>query len=465
MDALQPSLRQLFSPCIGSRLVLCAMFIFGSVSACSSVGPAERNEPVVMPLGWVLPVAEVPATVEKAYEKAQAEFQSGELEYARQDFSGVLASAPLWVRARFDLARTLSLLGQVEEAAKHIEVVLRADLPGYLHLVREDSALQNVRDVESGIGLGQKISSLRDRWEATVADGWPTIEFRAAPELREGEPPEYYPKHSVRAGVFVPSTQRFLPVGGITPDAAALLVDAGTRRVLSVQADATVDLFSQMFNVSWRVEPWLPETPSAVMLGSPDEDDATFAAIDFSLGPGATVLRMFEEFEDITTEASDAQGERGAVLRVLGEGSLLLYSAADGYRLSENQLTLSDGSRIQLGSGHEQSSYNSYVEDEGGLYVLSTGYGCDPSKPEAPAVPKQSHVVDYVDFKTGAVSRISEGFGAASAVLFPDGRLALQRGQRLDVLAPGEHSLKNAQALPAGVLLHVPLRTPNCVYH
>jgi len=450
-----PSRRQQIASC----LVGCVIMFLGGTNCSGSDGLADRSESESSTLGRPVTTEEVPAVAQQAYESSVAAFQTGNFESARYGFAGIVESVPFWGRARLDLARSLAQLGEVEEAAKQLAVVLRADLYGYLDEVRNVIALHNV------LGVEEKISRLQRRWQEAVADGWPIIEFRAAPELAEGEPPEYYPKHRVRAGVFLPHTQRFLPIGRSTPNASALLVDGDTRRVLSIWADATVDLFSLMLNVSWRVEQWLPDTPSAEVLGSPDEDDATFAAMDFSLAPGPTLRRTAEEFEDIPAMLSDADSERGMFLRVVGEGSFLISPPSQGVSLSGNRLVLSQGRTVQLSRNHAASRDHSFVEHEGGLYVLTTVYGCDPSDPSIPPVPVHRHVVDHVNLSTSVVTQISEGSGGSSAMVLPDGRLAIQRGHRVDVLAMGEPGFENAQRLPEGLVLHVPLRKKNCVYH
>ena len=280
--------------------------------------------------------------------------------------------------------------------------------------------------------------------------------------MLSAEPPEYFSKNRMRAGLFFSDTRRFLPLGLPDNQAFAMLINTEYQQILNVKADATPDLFSQLLNISWQVQPWLLNSEGETIVNRFIEKGSVFYAIDFWFNGLEILMNGVEEVEQFMSYP--ANNGKQPTLRLLGEGSLIASTpSVKQVRMTENNVLVLKERSIQLGSGHDESQQQSFLTLGNNVFITSNHYGCNYDDVQGLAVPYQHHVLDYIDMTTGEVSRLSEGNGVASIQVFEEKYLALQRGEQLDVLVFGNPS--NIEILPKGLMLHAPLRKKNCVYH
>lgn len=416
----------------------------------------ENNDP----LGWALPIVSIPDMAEQAYRQGLSEIGIGKTASAQSYFMSALKIAPYFDEARFQNARALALSSHVVAALEELTLLMQRDLPGYLEKIKHDSAFNILKNKMGGADFNLLVSTLESRWQAELKKGWPVVYFRRSQINESSEPQEYYNKHIIRSGIYIPQTQHFLPIGRSTKNALAVWGNRDKQAVLSVQADATVDIFSQLYNINWQLHPMFFSKKIEPKINVPIESDSSFYAMDFSFNANSLNLVTVEESEALGSVPDETHSS--TVLRVLGEGSILL-STQPGYRISGDVLIMADSQKIPLNAGHENAQHQSIISYEKGVFVVSSQHTCDYSNPELPAVPFQHHIVDFVQPKTHKVERVSEGPGVASVIITHSGKALLQIGEQLDLLSQKGGGWEK-RLLSNNMLIHVPLLNKHCVY-
>ena len=151
--------------------------------------------------GWASPFTPDTGQLNRNLAALQ-KIEAGELEAARTDLEALIAEAPGYDSARFNLACALAKLGLTDEARTHLEALLCADLPTNLPRARSDEDLSALRSEVDAIAT--RLLPLYRDTEGTplVAFGGTLIE-RASPS-----PPNL---HWSQSGLWTGT--RFVPVG------------------------------------------------------------------------------------------------------------------------------------------------------------------------------------------------------------------------------------------------------------
>jgi len=468
----QTTMRLLLTLRLFGLVVTQALFVGGLVSCdasrekrveqrlLESTPTANIPSQVSDELGWTLPVADVADEALMQYEQGLKARSSGDARAAVNHFAASLQLAPGFDAATFQYAIALALIQDDQGAIQQIQGLLRRDLPGYFEKVSVEPAFSGLLAATDSFALAAGLGQQKVRWEAAFDQGWPLIWFRKTSSPPSPEPQEFYDKHLFRAGVYLPNNQRFLPTGLVIENALAAWSEPNMRQVLTVSADATVDLFSSLYKAKWQRQPWVVTNSNQLQDASADDPHEYFGAMDFSFRTGELQLSTLQDLDDLAPTPNDKHV--GNVLRVLGEGSIVLSRQVQ-YPLSGRTLRLSSSRTVSLSDEHERAQHQSVVAYDKGVFVVSSQHRCTYDDP-AEAVPVQSHVIDFVNIENGSIRPVSQGPGVASVVVMPDGAALLQIAERLfELTAKGEDWA--LRALPDGVLLHVPLLSKHCIYH
>ncbi len=218
--------------------------------AADAADAAEPPAPT--PIGWASVPGPVLAEADAANRAALERHRAGDYSGARAGFEEALAAAPEFALARYNLACALSRLGETEGAAAQLETLLTADLTHYRRRLDDDPDLEALRRSPHLARLHAHIDALLPRWRDAVARGVPAVAWRAAARAEAGKARA---RQLVRAGVLVPETHRFVPLGPRTPGAISALVDPAHERVVVVHGKRIYNGYDPLDGVRVALHP------------------------------------------------------------------------------------------------------------------------------------------------------------------------------------------------------------------
>ncbi|BBO85946.1 hypothetical protein DSCO28_65120 [Desulfosarcina ovata subsp. sediminis] len=437
-----------------AAIVLCVLLLISSNAACNNTDTAEQT---ALALGYATPLLPVLDRHREALMQARGHLTAGRYQCAYDQLATLINEVPHYVEARFEYARTLVALGKDAESRAVLQRVLATDFTGYQQRVLAEPAFSRLRTPR----FMADIRRLSEALARMLADGWPVLWWQpATPVDQQAEPPARQPFATLRTGVYVGGSKRFVPTGVPAKRLVAALSDWKSQTLLQVGAFATWDAAPILYDVTWQIGGWLAAEGPSDQHAPARGRYAFFRGIDFALTGDDVWLCPYEE---TMTPAPDAEPVGPVVLRVLPEGSILLHRAATVQW--EGADLLIEGVRLTLPKDDAEADYRSVLRHMNGAFVVSNWHRCDASDPMVPAKAITRHRVDWVELDTARVTPLSTGRGAASVVQLPHGRVALQRGHRVDVIEANEKTLSNAMRLPEGLVLHVPLGDKLCTAH
>lgn len=436
---------------------------------------AEANDAVTSAAkGYV----RVPALASKedqlALTAALQVHREGNYSASKEALLGLVTKAPSNNRARYNLACALSRLGEVAEAAIHYEILLQEDMPHYRGRLSEDKDLEAVRNSPTHFKALTTLSQeLESKWQQQSQGALPMIYWRGGLGGTEGS--------SLRAGVWNPDSQRFLPLGRNIRGSIGALVDLPNRKVLTITRrkhkykDADEEIGgSTDYDFAAAVHPLYGEGPAVFSM----KREMAHELEAFPVEDGIHV-RWFTDFgqewfknnlwkhKKSPLKSGEIFTGAGRKLRIpeipprpylYSEGSIVILrdagqtnfparpryqwtsGATQGYRVKNNKLYVpSTKKKIKLSRGHGVSfSDNLTISDSGShIWVLSQLSGC-------------KHLVDRVDLATGQVTELARGEGLAAARMHK-GKLYLQLGTSTRVFDKLDSPWEQGEELPLGI--------------
>lgn len=449
-------------------------------STVSNTGPkpsksAEANDAETSPSKGY---AQIPGLASKedqlALSAALRVHREGDYTASKEALLGLVTKSPSNSRARYNLACALSRLGEVAEAAKHYEILLQEDMPHYRGRLSEDKDLEAVRNSPANYKVLTTLSKeLESKWQQESRDALPMIYWRGGLGGKEGG--------SLRAGVWNPDSQRFLPLGRDIRGSIGALVDLPNRKVLTItrrkhkykEADEELG-GSTDYEFAAAVHPLYGEGPAVFSM----KREMAHQLEVFPVEDGIHV-RWFTDFgmewfknnlwkhKKSPLKSGEIFTGAGRKLRIpeipprpylYSEGSIVILrdggqtnfparpryqwtsGPTQGYRVKNNELYVpSTKKKIKLSRGHGVSFSDNLTISESGshIWVLSQLPGC-------------KHLVDRIDLSTGQVSEVGRGDGLAAA-RFHKGKLYLQLGPITRVFDKPDSTWEQGRKLPSGI--------------
>jgi len=410
----------------------------------------EAPEALAVSVGWTeRPPAPTDAQA-RAVQRALRTHSGGDYDASASAFRAVTEEAPDYGSARFNLACALSRTGDVAGAGAQIARLIEQDMPHYRHRLENDSDLEALRGSPTAAMIRARAAELEGEYETAVRQGAPAVAWG-----------EGY----VRAGVWVHSAGRFVPLGGSSRHSVAALtdVDHGVTVTVTKRADRTGDL-EYAFGVNVfdlygargrlvRSEPSgatqgevvsRPEGAAGrfhVPLGMEQWNNAPwYTAADEGIGeslPREPPDRVFLYFGDFT-------GLRDPGFRndVWYEGSTARYS------IRGNTLGREGAEDIELSRGHGVASHHQLVASRDGSKLLALSVSESRGR--------CSHVIDVVDLAAGTATEVTRGEGVAAARQGGDDALYVQAAETTRRLEDVGADFASADALPEGFGLIAP---------
>lgn len=444
------------------------------VPGAAEATPAQNAQAISNePVGYTRPPEPQSKAEHTALGEALRIHRSGDHAASKLALSSIWKEGPNNSQARYNLACALSLLGEVEEAATHYAELLKEDLPHYRGRLAEDKDLEALRSSpKHSQKLGVLIATLDTRWKQASQGALPMIYWRGPLGAKNSD---------LRAGVWNPETERFIPLGRKVKGSVGAIVDLVNQRSLTLsrrkhkkrKSDEEFGGVTE-FDFAVQTHPLYGER-EAIFTMNPEMAHELEA---FPVSDGIHV-RWFTDFGtdwfthnvwrhqtspvvqgDIFTNQGRKlhipeipprpflySNGKVAVLRDGGQTNFPGYiryrwtsGPSKGFRVSKNALyNPHTKERIKLSPGHGVGWANNVLIDDSGDYawVITQQSDC-------------KHVIDQVYLPTGQLSLVGRGQGLAAA-RFHQGKLYLQRAGVTTVLERVEKKWKQSQELPAGI--------------
>lgn len=395
--------------------------------------------------------------------------EAGDDYRARTGYREILEAAPGYDEARYNLARVLVALGELDEAASEVRTLVRRDLAEFGPRFETERDLEALRRADQGRALLAEIEALYTIWGRAVAEGQPAVLYWPRPDDALPRETQIAPA-LLRPGLYLRAERRLLAATPVVDGASAALVFPGVSRAAVIVAGI---YDSQLFDVtaSWEtgkelllfdlpfrgVHPLTRRFPErlAGLSVQATERGARFRRHLLLIDEGSWDVED-GPFELLTMAGGREDPDQGPF-----EGAVLYSGAPDGatslpapsadLRVTAAGLAGS-GEPIPLGPGLDGEVF--VVPDRGGrrAAVLAAVAPCDSRDETAHAA------VELVDLDARRTVRLAEGQGRAMVTFDGVGALYLQvdrpEGSALLVVPPGAEA---AEAAPAGVLLRAPI--------
>lgn len=428
--------------------------------------PPERapEPPTELPtdLGWTEPPAAPSAAQWRANQAALRHHRAERFEAARDGFAAVVAEAPGYHNARFNLACAHTKLGDLEAASRELRTLLERDLPTYGPRLDEDEDLAPLRTDAAGEALAAYRARVTRGYEAALEAGAPIAWEQTVPNpRRRSEDDEgYHTRLYAQAGVWWPAERRFVPMAPrVHVDSDFLMyahavawLHRSRRTAISVTANSNAADMSTLDPVVIQIHRaptgealhrrTIPN-PEEWMLGSvrirPTPEGARFEsqAGEGFVGPrgapeGPTLQLLAEASSEVQLEPSaglDGVEVVGRTLRIGAEPGgreVNLPSIRD----TDHGVSSVDDRVLPLGTTHALVLTTQFVD----MGTDGQGHG--------------AHVLTRVDRRDGATEELRRGEGPAHAMSVGEGALVQLGGEQHFVAATGPPA-----ALPAGLVL------------
>ena len=332
-------------------------------------------------------------------------------------------------KVRYLLATVHATEGALAETCSEVAWLLELDSPAFAQRFERDPVFEKLRASADGARLRQHAQAIEALWRQAMSDGLPSMMSRGSRGSQE-----IWHSHTLRGGVYLHETGRFLPLEPGVEGANAVLVHpkAGTAAVVKFRVDdCRSDYCPQLEAIDLLVFP-LGQGSSSPSRWRYGESRTMADMLDLHSGSRGTTIRVHDcyagpkclsEWETVggkktaANNATDAEMSMAVGFR----GSLLGIAPPDQY-VRKGRL-ISEAGDVQLDRLHADATaiHDILVDRTSGIrLVLSTVDRCDClSEREGPIL---RHVLSRVDAQ-GKVTVVFSGKGPAAALL--DGKQAV----------------------------------------
>lgn len=366
--------------------------------------------------------------------------------------------------------------GNFSKAAEHMELLLRADLPGFAPIWKSAPELEPLRESEPGRALTGRLSQLEASWRSAQLLGLAVLQWRPpVPQVSGDEEADPYtspPPALLRAGVFLPEQGRFLAAGPREQGIISAHLSSDRKRALLVRGNLGKGLISMLTELSLRSHDAAQGTAQGAEQVSPPGYSGP-EALQLTEAEGTWLFRVRN------SEVSNPRWpqlsawyrmDSGAVMEgrtfepsmeIVSEGVVFIGLPAGWERRGGALIEVATARRVELGEEHAHARYLQAVVAGDGLWIASIDYQCDWRDAGPAPTSILRHAVDRIA-AGGQRIRVHVGPGSTSLQALPDGRVLMQVGQETRLLPAGTSSWDAAIALPAGLILTRPLTPRFC---
>jgi hypothetical protein len=441
-------------------------------SASAPLPPKEEIDPST--LGFASRPNEPSKDANDAMHDALAKHKAKKWADSRALFEKAIAASPDYALAHFDLACAASRLGDMETAKNELESLLLLDFAAFDPRLEADDDLATFRASPQGDDLRDRAEKIRAAWLRAANDGVSAVMFRA----RAGavDYPAAKEAQWLRAGVYVPSTHKFLT---LVPDVTA--TDAWYDRDAhkAVLVEARIDRCQLDFCPNLKTaDVYIFDALSANPASHATYDDGNFMeGVFVSVLDGGTARARFTDCsvsfagpcdtgwmridgKDFRYDASTLPTPRMQMISNAW-GAELTVMPPD-WSLDEKSATLkhASGKTIALDKLHKDGTSMMILDGDRAL-VETSHNDCDCEHFPEGDHPVHDHVVSIVDVAGKSARVWNKGPGVAAIAIDPRGGLYLQVDDEVERWSASSKIESDApEMLPAGVMLTAPIGAP-----
>ncbi len=341
----------------------------------------------------------------------------------------VLADAPEYDGARFNLACALEKSGDSDAAMRELRIVLAHDLPRFSHALAEDEDLATLRASDHWPALESYMARLRTAYREAAAEGLPSLLLHIKSDRWDG-----WEEESFIVGVYRHAVRRFLPLSRLQRNH---LEDNGCAECVEltnvlVPADAT--RASLAVRTSWRPNHGI-DSPLLFTVPTLFDETRDRRRVVDTIYDQIFSIEVCEVERTYRYRASmpegwmpwrrmpsgeRAEGVRETCMLVFDDSfvSARRFGVPEAFSVEGNSLTTPHGT-FSMPSG-PQRTLDAVVQSETSIVVDSH------HRPGA-------HTIDRIDLRSGETQRIRTGAGQSSIRLGADDALYIDVGVGLGV--------------------------------